>query len=823
MYSKFNTKPGKLFHKTRHSCGMASALRVLGITCLLSIVLGTVTYDMGPVAAAYLATNRDTRLDPEALPTDIPWENRDDYLVLYENDNFIYSFKEYYQIVAITDKRNGYTWTSGLDIMTDREVDELNDEAEEAGEVPPYLPREERLNTIYTGIANSLVSFEFYDNANNIRRSSIGRDDRVRTEFLQVADDHYIIRVDHREPEVEFDLHIRFTDTGLSLSIPAEDMVIDEDSRLSAIILAPFLGATGGVQVHWDEADQSYSNRVPREMKPGYILVPDGSGALIRFRDNQTELEAYQASVYGTDPTQHTYFYQFTDNAIPQNNPVMPVFGIAHGQNQNAFVAYATEGAEYMQVVVQPEENMTYYYYAYPRFSVNPLFYQPYNQRGDGFFTMMDEANLVDISMNYDFLAGDGSGGEPAANYVGMAKQYQSYLIENDLLAERLDDVVNEDIPIRLDFIMADAEKAVIGYRDAVLSTASDVQEMLDYFVSSGLYNLNASLLGWQKGGYTLARPDRARFTRSIGNKSAFSDLFQYTADMGIDLSLYQDYSALTGGQMGLYNNAVKHVNGQYVEETDYGLHIPDMYFARPTRSLEWLDRQLGRLSFLDLDSHSIAGISDTLMADYRDSSSIVTRAESKESIVQAIGELSEDYNLSLNTPNDYLWRYTDRFLQAPVYSSQHLIQTDNVPFLQLVLNNHMEVYGPYSNFSFYTQSDILRMIDYNVYPSFVLTKESAHLLAETNLVSYYSTEFSFYQELILDVYETVNRALSRVQGAEWINREVLEPGLIRNHYSNGVTILINFTDSTVSVDGQTVEALSFLVLENGEEVNHAS
>ena len=41
-----------------------------------------------------------------------------------------------------------------------------------------------------------------------------------------------------------------------------------------------------------------------------------------------------------------------------------------------------------------------------------------------------------------------------------------------------------------------------------------------------------------------------------------------------------------------------------------------------------------------------------------------------------------------------------------------------------MVLRGTMEVYGPYSNFSFYTQEDILRMIDYNVSPAFILSKQ---------------------------------------------------------------------------------------------------
>ena len=55
---------------------------------------------------------------------------------------------------------------------------------------------------------------------------------------------------------------------------------------------------------------------------------------------------------------------------------------------------------------------------------------------------------------------------------------------------------------------------------------------------------------------------------------------------------------------------------------------------------------------------------------------------------------------LNLVAPNKYLWKYTDRYLQSPVGTSQYVYETDTVPFLQMVLNGTMEVYAPYANLS---------------------------------------------------------------------------------------------------------------------------
>ena len=114
-------------------------------------------------------------------------------------------------------------------------------------------------------------------------------------------------------------------------------------------------------------------------------------------------------------------------------------------------------------------------------------------------------------------------------------------------------------------------------------------------------------------------------------------------------------------------------------------------------------------------------------------------------------------------------------------------------PTLSIVLQGTMEVYAPYSNFSFYTDSDILRMIDYNVYPSFLLTKEPSHVLADSNSKNYYSTEYNLYLDLIDSIYNEVNVALSPTLNETWIDREVVENGVIVNTYTGGIKIVINY------------------------------
>lgn len=775
---------------------------VIVILLLMVIVLPS-------TAGEYISTNRDTKPHPE--PMEFESQVPGDYSLLYETENFKFLFKDERDVLAIYDKRNGYTWKTGLDIPFPKEIDEANDEAIEKGETPAYPPKEHKLNTTYTGIANSLVTVEYYDETLNIKRTSSAPYNKESSKLMKFSDDHYRLDITFADIILELKLHIYFSNNGVRYEIKDEEIQGEAASKMAAVLISPFMGSSGGVKVHWNEKEQDYNIMVPNEITPGYVFVPDGSGALIRFQDNSSLLRPYVGDVYGRDYSQYTYYYDYDQGYVPFKNPTMPVFGIAHGHKQNAFLAYAAQGGEYMEIIVMPEENLTCYTWAYPRFVYNTMYHQVYNQRGDGYFTTMEERNHFNVDIHYDFLQGDGSNGSPSADYVGMATSYRQFLTETNIISDKKEK--EDQIPIRLDFVMADVKKSIFGFEDVVVTTADQVKDILFDISETGINRISSGLLGFQNGGITTGKPWKVDWSRDIGSKSAFGDMIAATKEKGIDVSFAQDYTIINKEQMLLPPNAAKHINGrlnEYYHSRFTSFPIDELTYAKTRKSAEWLEKQTDIFKKLDVMSFTIDGISNRLLSDYSRQSNTVSEAIS---IYQNLfKELNNGYKINANAPNQYLWPYVDRFLNTPVFSTQYIMETDNVPFLQMVLVDSMELYAPYSNFSFYTDKDYLRMIDFNVYPSFLLSHESSHYLASTNSANYYSTEYNLYKELIQKIYTEVNGALSNVVDTKWINREVIENGIVLNSYENGVRILINYTDNPFKYGNEEIEALSYHV-----------
>ncbi|MDF2538667.1 MAG: hypothetical protein K0S76_1688 [Herbinix sp.] len=796
---------------------LTKKLKLFLIICLVAAV-GFISY--GYVKAAYLTTNRDTKLPPDKVTYDIV--NVDGYELLYETNTLAYYYREDRDVMIIKDKRSGYSWKTGLDIPFESEIQENIDAATTPEEVlEAAVPREGDMSTTYAALSNSLITVEYYE-AETIKRTSSAAKDMVESKLVMLNDNPATRRldVDFQNIEVELKVYITFHEDSITYDIKDEDITGKGKETILNIMITPFLGASGGVTEFYNPDSEMYDIFEPKYMVPGYIFVPDGSGSLIRFQDNNASFSMYYGDVYGKDPSQSTYYNEQLTDMIPLKDPVMPVFGVAHGNGQAAFVAYADSGAEYMQIAVRPEENLMAYNYVYPMFVTNVNYWQVFNKNGQGYFTVMDEPNKVNINMTYTFLSGDGSDGMPPADYTGMAQTYRDHLIEKGILTE-LQPTDNSDIPLRLDFIMADSKKGIVGTEQMVVTNTDNVRDILNTVIENeGISNINTGLIGWQQDGESFAKPYEANYSGAIGSKGDFKDLITDFSERNIDISVSRDYTLINKEMLNFNGNATRHVNSWYIEMDKSWLlprNTPVFMFgyATPKKSAEWFDKQLKRFAPF-ADSLTVSGMSDTLLSNYDSDGLVSSVSDAIELYQKTFEKANQELKLNFKSPNMYLWKYTDRYLQCPVGTSQYLFETDAVPFLQMVLNGTMEVYAPYSNFSFYTQSDILRMIDYNLSPSFILSEKPSHYLSSTPSAEMYSTEFNQYETLIANVYNQVNEILRQVIGYEWTGRTVLENGVIMNTYQKGTEtkkVIINYTDESKRYEKAAIAPLSAYVV----------
>ncbi len=786
---------------------MSSKNKIM-ISLLVLLIIG-----ITGVSSNLIFSNRSTSVPPEKITYTI--EEPTDMQFIYENDNFKFYFRDARDVLAVYDKRNDVTHLTGLDVPVGANVRLDCEDALKAEEQPlideTCVPIEDRLNQTWTDFANSLVTLEFFDDGNNLKWTSSANQDYSRSSFSRISSDsHWALDIEFNRIDVDVRVHLYFSEKGVEFEIKPNQVTGEGVSSINNIIIAPFLDAQGGKEIEFNGTEYNREEAVSKPSNDGYILVPDGAGALIRFKQNDVSISNYTGFIYGRDITSTLTSNKVETDYLAPKQMTLPVFGLSQGNDtEAAFIAYATAGEEYMKVVARPHNNKTWYNFAYASFTLNESFFQTFNTNDEGFNTIRESVQVENYKIQYHFLAGDGSTDNLPASYVGMALAYRDYLEENGL--GDLKSNQNQDIPLRLDFLMGDVRKDLFGYEDVVVTNLKDVESILGDMNTAGLSNINSGLLGYRSGGLTASKIGSSSVSRKIGGKSDMKSLVQTADSYGYDVSFITDYTNITELQFNaLFNLApAKHISGKYLtyEIKDYQT-INTYNLLRTDKALDWLESDVAYSTKLNMESITVNGLSNTLFSEYKRG---LTRSDNMDLVIEGISSI-ENLKINASNPNAYLLPYVDRYLDTPAYSSHFLIETDTVPFLQLVLSSNIEMYATYGNFNITTYNDILRMIDFNIYPSFILTKEPSYLLEDTNSFIYYSTQYDFYQDEIVEIYDDINNALKEVQNADWIGRTVLAEGVVMNTYSNGVEIIINYNDTDFN-GVTTVEANSYEVI----------
>lgn len=588
-------------------------------------------------------------------------------------------------------------------------------------------------------------------------------------------------------------LEVKLDENGVVATVPDDSIVEDStEYYIGTISLYPYMG-------------HSYLDE-----KEGYMFIPDGNGALIYLDDKDGRFSSgYSNMIYGTDigfveSSATSLLWERYDMVNSPNNIMAPIFGIAHTDDQIAYLAVVEEGEERASIEANPNGVSVDYNRIYAKFVERRLYTQPTsNNSSSGSFKMVEaDRSHSDLQVRYIFLSGED------ANYAGMANAYRDYLLENGGLTEKED-----SYSTRIDFLGTDRESWVIGTSAVVMTTVDDIYEIYEDLGSEGVTDLFSVYKGWQSGGLYNIPISKYKADGKIGGTGDLTGLIKDAAEQGIPLYLYSDALRINPDEKNATFNIVKQVNKRRYEEDTYKDVYEEFYFVTPSRANKLVDKFMSSYLKKGVSNVAIAGVSNTLFS-YNYSNKFYTRYDTAASYESMISEVDSEANLVLEQPYAYLWEYTDAFLDMPLYTSDYIYEDESIPFMSMVLKGVVPVYTEYVNFEANKQEFFLKMVESGSYPSFYITMASSSELLYTNSNDIYSSQYSVYRDTIVEYTNELLELNNKVADSYIVGHEILDNDVRVVTYDNGVKIYLNYGSNETVVDGYSIEAMSYKVVE---------
>jgi hypothetical protein len=128
------------------------------------------------------------------------------------------------------------------------------------------------------------------------------------------------------------------------------------------------------------------------------------------------------------------------------------------------------------------------------------------------------------------------------------------------------------------------------------------------------------------------------------------------------------------------------------------------------------------------------------------------------------------------------------------------------------VLSGYVPYYGVPLNFSSNVREDLLKHIDYGVYPAYYLTQQVTAEILNTPSSWIYTSSYGQWGQEIKDTYAWLNTLLGPVKGESIVAREELREGVFATTYSNGKQIIVNYTDRPFQLGDVTIDARNAVI-----------
>lgn len=594
-----------------------------------------------------------------------------------------------------------------------------------------------------------------------------------------------------------FQLSVEYALDGdqLVVKIPAAGIRFPKDYPVNTLSVLSFFGAGGSK----DE---------------GSLFVPDGSGALIHFNNGKTKYPAYKQTVYGMDGAMET-----TDAYSQQQEIKLPVFGVI--RKEGAMLGIIDQGAPLATINADVSGRVNGYNYVYPSFT--------FIAKGDLTLTATDQNRTLprfqqqppqtDYVIRYAFLSG------AEATYQGMAQYYQRYLAGRGGLPEPQDAKPAGNAPFYLELVGGITKKKhVLGIPYQALeplTTFQQAQSLIGQMKERGIDNIRLKYAGWFNEGLGHKVPSRISVDQALGGEKEFKNLLKFAKAQQV--TLFPDVVLLSASRTSGFKvnqKASRRLNEVPAAVYPYNMALnrrdrdrSPSYIISPRFAVSYTDGVAKGFEDLGADAISLRDLADQLHSDYRRNHEI-DRLQSEQMSVQSLRALSGlPLQMLANGGNAYALPFLSDITHAPMSSSQFKLEDEEIPFYQMVVRGYVNYTGAPYNLSAFTDPKeyVLKSLEYGSGVYFKWIYAPNHQVKDTEFNDLYAVNYEQWMNTAAEMYREVNGVLKKAQNQRMTGHEKLAEGVYKTEYANGLYVIVNYNRSPVQVNGQKIEATSYL------------
>ena len=593
---------------------------------------------------------------------------------------------------------------------------------------------------------------------------------------------------DEELPYFNVSIIYRLEDEDLVVEVPFEKMMWKEGFPITKVKVLPYFGAGS-------TADE------------GYLMVPEGNGAVINFNNGKAEQNFYYSDVYGYD------FGMERDSMTDENDIAFPVFGIA--KNGNALLCILEDYAPVAGIEADVSGNGSSYNYVNATYTTIHYSSLKVSAKTDKSVIMFEKRKPEgSLKQRYRFIESD--------SYIKMAESYRDYLTERYPKLTKKD---SSSTPVNVALIGAiDKDVQRVGIPLSLpteLTSFKEAYDLLDELLATGYKNLSIKYRGWLNEGVRHSALAKVKHEKELGSEKDLIRLINHANELNVPL--YLEGTVQTSYNYGWFDgfmvnrDAVKTAGREILELNDFTVFYSPLdwfdcyYLLKPAKTVEYMQNlanyvkaKKAGVSFYDV-GHTVSGSYDP--------KNLVTRQESLEMQRKQLAAIdAEGTKILINNGNDYALPYADIVTNMDLSGSQYMLIDYMIPFYSMAIHGLIDYTGEPINLSPNSIDLVLKSAETGAGLSFAFMKESTSALQETGHTYFFGADYDKWKDEAYSIYSRYEAELGHVFNQYITNHEYFKDGVFATTYEDGTKVYVNYTNYDYEQDGIKVPAKDYVV-----------
>ena len=588
----------------------------------------------------------------------------------------------------------------------------------------------------------------------------------------------------------------RLEGKDLVVEVPYSEIRCKSDYPITYVSPLPMFGAAGTNQ-------------------EGYMLIPEGGGALIHYNNGKLSQSPYYANLYGWD------YGVERKEAVSETENAFPVFG-ATGDG-GAFLCLMEGATSYAGVNADIAGRYNSYNYIYAKYNV--IHAAQYNVSSKtAKLVYIYEKQIPDdtIIQRYRFV--------DTTDYAHLANTYGDYL--RDRYPEMAAGEASEDFPVNVELVGA-INKNIVKFGipvDSVVpaTTFDQARKILDELTESHVKNLNLRMTGWANGGVRQKVLTGVHVLGELGGEGAMQSLIAEArlknAGLSFDgVTCFAYHSGLLDGFIP-FRDAARYATREQIRLYPYSIvtyqpaeWMDDYYLTRPSYARKNSENLIRYLKEKNVPGIAFRDIGNLLSADYYPKD-LMTREMVLKQDVDILKEAAESgMRVTIKEGNDYAVPYADLVTDMNLTGQAYAIIDERIPFYQIAIHGTKDFTGEAINLSGDYKTKLLECAEYGAGLNFTFMAENTKILQDSTYSCYTSSGYDYWKEQAVEMilrYQDETRGLNRQRIAA---HERLAEEVTLTTYADGTKVYVNYGSADYRQGTVSVPAREYLV-ERGKE-----